>query len=115
MPGRTCVIKAVENPSVDSWDVMPVARDRKTSGPYNALKATTTRFGISSLSIAIERSMPYLAVREGVRGGAGGGRLSHRRPHLSFPKIPSARIRAMRQNQRIMMRDACIPSGAWDV
>src|SRR5205823_6221828 len=32
---------------------------------------------------------------------------------LSFPKIPSARIRAMRQNQRIILRDACIPSAAW--
>jgi len=34
---------------------------------------------------------------------------------LSFPKIPSARIRAMRQNQRIILRDACIPSDAWDI
>jgi hypothetical protein len=34
---------------------------------------------------------------------------------LSFPKIPSAWIRAMRQNQRIILRDACIPSAAWDV
>src|SRR5262245_64042233 len=34
---------------------------------------------------------------------------------LSFPKTPSAWIRAMRQNQRIMLRDACIPSAAWDV
>jgi hypothetical protein len=33
----------------------------------------------------------------------------------SFPKIPSAWIRAMRQNQRIILRDACIPSAAWDV
>jgi hypothetical protein len=35
--------------------------------------------------------------------------------HLLFPKIPSARIRAMRQNQRIMRRDACDPPAAWDV
>jgi len=35
--------------------------------------------------------------------------------HLSFPKIPSARIRAMRQNQRIILRDAWVPSAAWDV
>jgi hypothetical protein len=35
--------------------------------------------------------------------------------HLSFPKIPSARIRTMRQNQRIILRDACIPSAARDV
>ena len=34
---------------------------------------------------------------------------------MSFPKILSGRIRAMRQNQRIMLRDACIPSAAWDV
>jgi hypothetical protein len=24
-------------------------------------------------------------------------------------------MRAMRQNQRLMLRDACIPSAAWDV
>jgi hypothetical protein len=34
---------------------------------------------------------------------------------LSFPKISSARIRAMRQNQRIILRDAWVPSAAWDV
>jgi hypothetical protein len=34
---------------------------------------------------------------------------------LSFPKIPSVRIRAMRQNQRIIRRDARIPSAAWDL
>jgi cyclopropane-fatty-acyl-phospholipid synthase len=35
--------------------------------------------------------------------------------HLSFPKIPSARIRVLRQNQRIIPRDARIPSAAWNV
>jgi hypothetical protein len=34
---------------------------------------------------------------------------------LSFLKIPSAWIRVMRQNQRIIRRDACIPSVAWDI
>ena len=34
---------------------------------------------------------------------------------LSFPEIPSGRICAMRQNQRIICRDACIPSAACDV
>src|SRR5262249_8290854 len=33
-------------------------------------------------------------------------------PHLSFPKIPSARIRALRQNQSIILGDACMPSAA---
>jgi hypothetical protein len=37
------------------------------------------------------------------------------RRRLSFPKIPPRRIRAMRQNQRIILRDACIPSAACDV
>jgi hypothetical protein len=32
--------------------------------------------------------------------------------HLSFPKIPSARIRALRQNQSIILGDACMPSAA---
>jgi hypothetical protein len=31
---------------------------------------------------------------------------------LSFPKIPSARIRALRQNQSIILGDACMPSAA---
>jgi hypothetical protein len=43
-----------------------------------------------------------------------GGVRRHSVP-LSFRKIPSARIRAMRQNQRIILRDACIPSAAWNV
>jgi adenylate cyclase len=34
---------------------------------------------------------------------------------LSFPKIASGRIRAMRQNQRILRGDACDPPSAWDV
>src|SRR5262245_51376594 len=34
---------------------------------------------------------------------------------LSFLKTPSTWIRAMRQNQRIMLRDVYIPSAAWDV
>src|SRR5215468_6029543 len=34
---------------------------------------------------------------------------------VSFPKILSARIRAMRENQRIIRRDARIPSTAWGV
>jgi hypothetical protein len=34
---------------------------------------------------------------------------------LSFPKIPSERIRAMRENQGIIRRDACHPLSAWDV
>jgi hypothetical protein len=34
---------------------------------------------------------------------------------LSFPKIPSERIRAMRENQSIIRRDACHPLSAWDV
>jgi hypothetical protein len=32
--------------------------------------------------------------------------------NLSFPKIPSARIRALRQNQSIILGDACMPSAA---
>jgi hypothetical protein len=32
--------------------------------------------------------------------------------HLSFPKIPYARIRALRQNQSIILGDACMPSAA---
>jgi hypothetical protein len=32
--------------------------------------------------------------------------------NLSFPKIPSARIRALRQNQSIILGDACVPSAA---
>jgi hypothetical protein len=35
--------------------------------------------------------------------------------HLSFPKIPSEQIRAVRQNQRIIGGDACDPPIAWDV
>jgi hypothetical protein len=35
--------------------------------------------------------------------------------YLSFPKIISARIRAMRQNQRMIRRDARDPQSAWDV
>jgi hypothetical protein len=34
---------------------------------------------------------------------------------LSFPKIASGRIRAMKQNQRILRGDACDPPSAWDV
>jgi hypothetical protein len=34
---------------------------------------------------------------------------------LSFPKIPSGRIRAMRENQGIIHRDACDAPSAWDV
>jgi hypothetical protein len=34
---------------------------------------------------------------------------------LSFPKIPSERIRAMRENQSIIRRDACHPLSAWGV
>jgi hypothetical protein len=34
---------------------------------------------------------------------------------LSFPKNLSARIRAMRQNQRIIRRDVCDPPAACDV
>jgi hypothetical protein len=34
---------------------------------------------------------------------------AHAQQPVSFPKIPSAWIRAMRQNQRIILRDACIP------
>ena len=34
---------------------------------------------------------------------------------LSFPKISSVQIRAMRQNQRIIRRDACDPPFARDV
>jgi hypothetical protein len=41
-------------------------------------------------------------------------RIGNRPSHLSFPKIPSVRIRAMRQNQRIILRDARIPSAAWE-
>jgi hypothetical protein len=36
-------------------------------------------------------------------------------PLLSFPKIQSGGIRAVRQNQRIILRDARIPSAAWKV
>jgi transposase InsO family protein len=35
--------------------------------------------------------------------------------HLSFPKIPSVRIRAIRENQSIIRRDACHPPSGWDV
>src|SRR6266545_6893651 len=42
-----------------------------------------------------------------------GGRTG--RSLLSFPKIPSERIRAMRENQSIIRRDACHPLSAWDV
>jgi hypothetical protein len=34
---------------------------------------------------------------------------------LSFPKIPSGRIRALRENQGIIRRDACHAPSAWDV
>src|SRR5262249_21096431 len=33
---------------------------------------------------------------------------------VSFPKIRSGWIRAVRQNQRIIGHDACDPAGAWD-
>jgi hypothetical protein len=36
-------------------------------------------------------------------------------PDLSFPKIQSGGIRAMRENQRIILSDVRIPSAAWDV
>ncbi len=35
--------------------------------------------------------------------------------HLSFPKIPSGRIRALRENQGIIHRDGCHAPSAWDV
>jgi hypothetical protein len=35
--------------------------------------------------------------------------------NLSFPKIISARIRKMRQNQRMIRCDACDPQSAWGV
>jgi hypothetical protein len=34
---------------------------------------------------------------------------------LSFPKIPSERIRAMMENQGIIRCDACDPPAAWAV
>jgi hypothetical protein len=34
---------------------------------------------------------------------------------LSFPEIPSGRIRALRENQGIIRRDACHAPSAWDV
>jgi hypothetical protein len=37
------------------------------------------------------------------------------RPRCRSRKFHPARIRAMRQNQRIILRDACISSAAWDV
>jgi hypothetical protein len=37
------------------------------------------------------------------------------RLRLSFPKIPSNWIRTMRENQRIIRRDACHPPSAWGV
>jgi hypothetical protein len=42
---------------------------------------------------------------------------SIRRPpdHLSFPKIPSGRIRAMKENQGIIHRDGCHAPSAWFV
>jgi 1,4-alpha-glucan branching enzyme len=40
-------------------------------------------------------------------------RAAHAR--VSFPKIPSEQIRAVRQNQRIIGGDACDPPIAWDV
>jgi hypothetical protein len=33
---------------------------------------------------------------------------------LSFPKISSGRIRALRENQGIIRRDACHVPSAWD-
>jgi hypothetical protein len=35
--------------------------------------------------------------------------------NLSFPKIPSGRIRALRENQGIIRCDACHAPFAWDV
>jgi hypothetical protein len=43
--------------------------------------------------------------------GARGGRIRL----LSFPKIPSGRIRALRENQGSIRRDACHAPSAWDV
>jgi hypothetical protein len=34
---------------------------------------------------------------------------------LSFPKIPSTRIRAMPENHSFIRRDACRSSSPWDV
>jgi hypothetical protein len=34
---------------------------------------------------------------------------------LSFPKIPSTRIRPMPENHSIIRRDACRSSSPWDV
>jgi hypothetical protein len=49
----------------------------------------------------------------------GQARLDSPAPHpylyLSFPKIPSVRIRAMRENQSIIRGDACHPPSGWDV
>jgi hypothetical protein len=46
---------------------------------------------------------------------ADGVQLEDEKAMLSFPKILSARIRAMRENQSIIRRDACHPPSAWNV
>src|SRR5262245_18252841 len=45
----------------------------------------------------------------------GRGQLFHFTLNLSFPKISSVQIRAMRQNQGIIRPDACNPSSACNV
>ena len=61
---------------------------------------------------------PYSSVAlDGLQCGATGGRLKLglHKSSLSFPKISSVQIRAMRQNQRIIRRDGFDPSSAGDV
>jgi hypothetical protein len=67
--------------------------------------------------VCIENFIRIDLVRESPNVGHDGrADIPHLQPGcLSFPKIPSAGIRTMRQNQRIIRHDACHPPPAWKV
>jgi hypothetical protein len=67
-------------------------------------------FAYQSGVLIVGYSYGYFAARDLVRMGA-----CLTVVELSFPKIASGRIRAVRQNQRILRGDACDPPSAWDV
>ena len=61
---------------------------------------------------AVAKHLLEVAEERQVRLAESVEELCESREYLSFPKIPSARIRALRQNQSIILGDACMPSAA---
>ena len=101
---RMLVLQALNNLSDEQTEYQ--VRDR----------LSFTRF----LRLGIEDSIPDATTlwlfREKLAKAGLIERLFDRFDQLSFPKTPSTWIRAMRQNQRIILRgDACDPPSGWDV